>query len=74
MYSYPGLSLAYRRTAEELGERILALIPDHPEILTLGSHWDLFKVPGFRCDDLGPSLAQASAALAWARDRWRSEH
>lgn len=60
----------YASTAEALAERIFALIPDNPQILTLESPFDLFKVPGFRCDDLQPSLAQASGALAKARHMW----
>jgi hypothetical protein len=67
----PVLSLAYEATANELCRRIAALIPEHPEILTLESAWDLFKVPGFKCDDLQPSLAQASAALAFAQREYR---
>jgi hypothetical protein len=55
---------SYEATARELERRILALIPDHPEILDMINVWDLFKVPGFKCDDLGPSLTQATAALA----------
>lgn len=61
----------YEAVCQELKARILALIPGHPEILELGSVWDLFKVPGFACDDLGPSMAQAGAALAAARAEYR---
>ena len=61
------LEQAYTATAEELTKRILALIPKHPEIMTLESPFDLFKIEGFKCDDLGPSLAQAGWALGKAR-------
>jgi hypothetical protein len=60
----------YANTANELSRRILVLIRDHPEIMTLESAWDLFNVPGFRCDDLSPSFAQASWALTAARLRY----
>lgn len=58
---------AYTAPAEKLTKRILALIPSHPEIMTLESPFDLFKIDGFKCDDLDPSLAQASWALGKAR-------
>ena len=64
----------YAETADELARRILTLIPDHPEILTINEAWDLFKVPGFRCDDLGPSYMQAVSALAKARHLYRTEN
>lgn len=44
-------------------ERIAELAETRPEVLELTSVWDLFKVPGFYCDDLQPSLAQAQWAL-----------
>lgn len=58
---------AYAATADELCDRIKKLIPTHPEIMTIESTFDLFKIEGFKCDDLQPSLAQAGAALAKAR-------
>ncbi len=64
----------YEETAELLSQRILSLIPDRPEILTIDSAWDLFEVPGFQCADLSPSLSQASFALARARKIWHREH
>lgn len=67
-------SESYRSTTNELGCRILALIPDHPEIMSIRDAFRLFDVPGFRCDDLQPSLAQADSALAWARAAWRRQH
>lgn len=36
----------YEETIDELTQRILALIPEHPEILTIESVLDLFKVDG----------------------------
>jgi hypothetical protein len=57
----------YESTATALVDRISALMPTHPEILRMDSAWDLFKVPGFKCDDLQPSLAQARAALSLAK-------
>ena len=57
----------YELTAEELVNRITALIPTHPEILDMESAWDLFKVPEFKCGDLQPSLFQAEWALRKAR-------
>lgn len=58
---------SYASTADQLVERIVALIPTHPEILRMNSAWDLFTVPGFECSDLQPSLYQASWALSKAR-------
>jgi hypothetical protein len=58
------MNTAYTSTLEKLVERIAALVPFQPQILTLQSCWDLFKVPGFQCADLAPSMAQAAAALA----------
>ncbi len=57
----------YAQTADELTQRILRLIPTQPQILTLDGPFGLFRVPGFKCDDLQPSLAQASFALARAK-------
>lgn len=57
----------YGFTADTLTQRILALIPEHPEVLTLTDAWGLFKVPGFDCADLQPTMAQAYAALANAK-------
>jgi len=57
----------YEATTMVLCDRICALIPKHPEILNMTSPWDLFNVPGFNCEDIGPSLAQAWAALSTAQ-------
>lgn len=61
----------YSQTADSLVERIKVLIPEHPEILTMPSPWDLFKIPAFKCDDIQPSLFQASWALSRARAEWK---
>ncbi len=58
---------AYESTADELVNRIRSLIPTNPEILSMESPFDMFKVPGFKCDDLAPSFSQACWALARAR-------
>lgn len=67
------LSETYESTAQELKRRITALIPSHPEILDLDSPWGLFKIDGFDCGDLEPSLAQASVALAHAKTEYRAK-
>lgn len=59
----------YAQTADTLSDRIFALIPAHPEIVKMDNAFDLFGIPGFKCDDLGPSLAQASYALKAAQQR-----
>jgi len=53
----------YAATADELTRRIVAL---GPKVLTITNPWELFKA-GLKCDDIGPSLAQASWALAQAK-------
>jgi hypothetical protein len=62
---------AHARVSAALRDRIDALIPAHPEILTMQSPWDLFAVDGFRCDDLDPTWSQARAALDAAKTRHR---
>ncbi len=57
----------YSQTADELVNRIVALIPENLNILELDSPWNLFEVNGFKCDDIGPSLFQAQRALAKAK-------
>ena len=58
---------SYSATAGTLAGRIVDLIPGNPRILEMDSPWDLFKVEGFKCDDIGPSLSQASWSLAQAK-------
>ena len=64
------IRMSYEGVASSLVDRILALMPEHPELVTMDDPWQLFKVPGFQCDDLGPSLAQAGWALRNAQARW----
>jgi len=59
----------YISTADQLVERIHALIPTHPEIMEMDDCWNLFKVEGFHCDDLQPTMFQASWALSEAKRR-----
>ena len=66
------MSQAYETLANTLEERIFQLIPAHPEIMEMESAWDLLKIKEFKCDDLGPSAAQAGWAFAYARRRYRT--
>jgi hypothetical protein len=54
----------YESIADALTERIVAL---GPRILDIEDAWGLFKVEGFKCDDLAPSLYQAQFALGKAK-------
>lgn len=60
----------YTATADALVQRMLATFEAHPEAADLSSAWDLFKVPGFKCDDLQPSAFQAGWAFAHAKRAW----
>ena len=60
----------YYDTANELQDRIEKLIPTHPEILDMEDPWGLFDVDGFECEDLQPSLMQASFALSKAKQTY----
>jgi hypothetical protein len=53
--------------ADRLVQRIRALLPTHPELATMTSAWDLFKVPGLETADLELSLAEAETALRKAQ-------
>lgn len=64
---------AYEAVGHELRDRILALIPEHPEIMELEDTFDLFAIEGFDCSDLKPSLAQAGWALGAARKAWSKQ-
>jgi hypothetical protein len=64
----------YETTANELSKRIEALMPDNPQVRTMTDPWQLFKVPGFKCDYLQPSLAQAACALGAAQGRYNQRH
>lgn len=57
----------YDTVAEELVRRIAALIPTHPEIVTMENEWDLTKVVGFVYADLQPTFYQVSWALRRAQ-------
>lgn len=62
----------YNNTGNALRDRILALIPTHPEIMTCDGPGAIFKIaPEFKCDDLQPSMFQAQWALAAAREAYR---
>ena len=63
---------AYEATAQALVKRITDCIPANPKILTMKDPFKLFKVPGFKCDDLEPSLAQAMAALMIAQRDYKA--
>ena len=65
--------MTYEDAGQELKRRIKALIPEHPEIMEMRGPWGLFKVPGFRCDDLEPSMAMADAALDLARHEYLAD-
>ena len=65
--------LSGQTIVDQLSKRILDLIPDHPEILEITEAFDLFKVEGFKCDDLEPSLFQASSALSKAQLDYQKE-
>jgi hypothetical protein len=60
-------AINYEDTANQLMERILSLIPEHPEIMKMDSPWDLFKIEGLNYDDLAPSMAQADWAMQRAQ-------
>lgn len=72
MTELSGAAAAYETTVDELKDRILALIPKHPEIMTINSPFDLLGIEGFECGDLAPSHAQASFALSKARSEYTS--
>lgn len=61
----------YESTADAMVARILETFKRHPEAAALDDVWKLFKVEGFKCDDIGPSLAQAGWAFVEAKRQWR---
>lgn len=65
---------AYKNSTMEIYRRILALIPNHPEILEIQNVYDLRDVEGFKSDDLGVSFAQVSGALSAAKEVYRRAH
>lgn len=58
----------YENDANRLVQRIREVAATQPQILELTDPWDMFKVPGFKCDDIGPSLFQAGWALRRAKE------
>jgi hypothetical protein len=64
---------SYEATADALVKRILEAFRAHPESASITDAWDLFKVPGFKCSDLEPSLAQAGWALSRAKKLYAEE-
>lgn len=65
--------MSYASVGEAMVTRILESMRLHPEVAQLDDAWGLFKVPGFKCDDLGPTYAQAAAALARAKQLYAKE-
>lgn len=65
------MARAYTEVGEELARRILALIPQNPGILEMEEPFDLFKIEGFQCRDLSPSLFQADWALGKAKRMYK---
>lgn len=64
--------MTYETSCEIIYQRILVLIPQHPEIKDFKNPWDLFKVPEFQCSDLNPTYAMVAIALAKAQNASRS--
>jgi len=54
----------YQATIEILYERIVKLLPQHPEILEMQSPFELFKIKEFNTLGLDTTLAQAVAVLS----------
>lgn len=63
----------YEGTANALVLRMLESLLAHPEAAN-GDVWGMLKVPGFRCDDLQPSMFQAGWAFAKAKKMLADEH
>lgn len=68
------ISQSYNASANLLAERILAFIPAHPEIMEFKDPYQLFRVEGFKCDDIGPSYFQASWALNQAMNLYKEQN
>lgn len=65
--------MTYESTANKLRDRIVELIPANPEILEMTDCWALFKINGFTCGDLEPSMSQAAWALSAAKEAYREK-
>ena len=63
----------YESVAHELRDRILKLIPSNQKILLIDDCWDLFKIDGFSCKGLNPTVAQAAWALKAAKEQYKSQ-
>lgn len=63
---------SYINDTEEAKSRILAAIPDHPEILEIKDPFDLFGIPGLNFDGLELSLFQAEFAMKKAQAEYQS--
>ena len=62
------------RRMSELRKRIKALIPTHPEILTMSDKPDeLFTVPGFSVEGLELTRSEVNCVLTTAIDEWKRE-
>jgi len=62
----------YTQTTDELYRRIKKLAEEKPEVLELESAWGLHAA-GLKSDDLQPSLAQASYALAKVQSEMKAK-
>lgn len=65
---------SYGATADELTQRIVQLIFDHPEVKKIKNAWDLFQYDDFVIEDLEPSYFQAMWALAKAKGLHKYGH
>lgn len=65
------------KTYVEIGgtlvERIVALIPDNPQIMYMSNPFDLLDIKGFEHSDLAPSVFQVNWALAKAKSIYREK-
>lgn len=53
-----------------VAERIEALLPSHPEVLTAENAAALLKIDGFKVDDIAPTGIQVSVALDAVRAKY----
>ncbi len=64
-------AINYEAAADKLVQRMLQTFEAHPDAAQLDDVWKMLKVPGFNCDDIGPSLFQAGWAFSMAKKLWR---